>query len=106
MKPTLGILAAALAFACTMAHAQTGAPPREARFQQQNGDLIVRYGETGYKPSGPAPAFEQLDTDGNGSISESEAAGYALLANDFIKADANRDGRVSKREYERWTANP
>ncbi len=106
MKPTHGILAAALALACTATYAQSS-PPREARYPQQNGaDLIVRYGDTGYKPSGPAPAFEQLDTDGNGSISESEAAGYALLANDFIKADANRDGRVSKREYERWTANP
>ena len=31
-----------------------------------------------------------------------QAADYPPLANDFIHADANRDGRVSKSEYDRW----
>ena len=94
---TLGALACA-----------TTAMAQETRVMREGGgDLIVRSsGETGYKPSGPAPAFDQLDTDRNGTINADEAIGYALLANDFIKADANRDGRVSKREYERWAAQP
>ncbi|MBN8480055.1 MAG: hypothetical protein J0L88_00520 [Xanthomonadales bacterium] len=83
------------------------ASAQETRVPREGGDLIVRSsGETGYKPSGPAPAFTELDGDRNGVISLDEANGYALLANDFIKADANRDGRVSKREYERWAAQP
>ncbi len=86
------------------AHAQTG--PQETRYAREGGDLVVRSGEMAYRPSGPAPAFAQLDTDGNGAISPAEAVGYHLLANDFIKADANRDGRVSQREYERWAAQP
>jgi len=99
----LHVLPLALAaLACASA-----ASAQETRVPREGGDLIVRSsGETGYKPSGPAPAFAQLDADGNGSISHDEATGYALLANDFIKADANRDGRVSKREYERWAAQP
>src|SRR5690606_38603898 len=67
---------------CAGAFAQT---PQETRYAREGGDLIVRSGEMAYRPSGPAPAFTQLDTDGNGSISTAEAVGYNLLANDFIK---------------------
>lgn len=75
----------------------------ESRYEYSNGDeLIVRWGETGYQPSGPAPDFAQLDRDGNGHISADEARGYTLLANDFKMADSNRDGRVSAAEYQRW----
>ena len=71
-----------------------------------SGQVTVRSAGTGYTPSGPAPDFSQLDTDGNGSVDNTEATGYKLLANDFRMADSNRDGRVSKREYERWAAMP
>ena len=53
-------------------------------------------------PAGPAPAFEQLSGSGK-YISEDQASAYPLLANDFIYADHNRDGRISKSEYARWT---
>ncbi len=101
LQNLFAITIGALAFA-------TAAAAQETRVVREGGgELIVRSsGETGYRPSGPAPRFAQLDTDGNGSIDHGEATGYALLANDFIKADANRDGRVSKREYERWAAQP
>lgn len=83
------------------------ASAQETRVPREGGDVIVRSsGETGYRPSGPAPAFGQLDANADRAISADEANGYALLANDFIKADANRDGRVSQREYERWSAQP
>jgi hypothetical protein len=69
--------------------------------------VIVRSsGETSYRPSGPAPSFDVLDINQDGTISEDEAVGYALLANDFQMADSNRDKRVSRREYERWAARP
>ena len=95
LAPTLGVAVAASAGA------------GEVRIPREQGDLIVRSsGETSYRPSGPAPAFADLDRDGNGAIDESEAAGYTLLANDFIIADGNRDGRVSQREYSRWAGRP
>ena len=70
------------------------------------GTVTVRSAGTGYTPSGPAPDFSQLDTNGNGSIDASEAIGYKLLANDFRMADSNRDGRISKREYAHWMSMP
>jgi len=51
--------------------------------------------------AGPAPSFEQLSNGGK-SISESQASAYPLLANDFKYADRNRDGHISKSEYEAW----
>jgi hypothetical protein len=72
----------------------------------QSGQVIVRSAGTGYTPSGPAPAFSQLDTNADGRIDANEAPGYALLANDFRMADSNHDGQVSQRENERWTAMP
>ncbi|HET9032513.1 MAG TPA: hypothetical protein VFN25_06370 [Dokdonella sp.] len=74
--------------------------------QDNQGEVIVRSAGTGYTPSGPAPEFSQLDTDGNGSIDHHEASGYKLLANDFRMADSNHDGKISRREYERWAALP
>lgn len=68
--------------------------------------VTVRSAGTGYTPSGPAPDFSQLDTNGNGNIDTTEAVGYKLLANDFRMADSNRDGRVSKREYAHWMSMP
>lgn len=90
--------------AATSAYAQS--TPRETRYAREGGELILRTGETGYRPSGPAPAFSELDRNGDGSISADEANGYALLANDFIKADGNRDNRISSREYANWIAQP
>ncbi|ODU33814.1 MAG: hypothetical protein ABS97_10865 [Lysobacteraceae bacterium SCN 69-320] len=75
---------------------------REQRYPSPRGDLIVRYGQPPAKSWGPKPAFESLDRNGDGSIDENEASGYPPLANDFIYADKNRDGRLSRREYERW----
>jgi hypothetical protein len=91
---------------CTAAFAQSSPPPQEARYPQHGGDVIIRTGETAYRPSGPAPSFESLDKNGDGRITPEEAAAYPLLANDFQMADSNRDGRISRREYERWVARP
>jgi hypothetical protein len=58
------------------------------------------------KPTiGPAPPFEQL-SGGSKGITEDQAVAYPPLANDFIHADTNRDGKISKSEYERWTKLP
>lgn len=78
----------------------------ETRYSRADGELIVRWGGTGYQPSGPAPDFARLDTNADGHVTTDEARGYALLANDFIRADTNRDGRISAAEYERWNSLP
>jgi hypothetical protein len=51
--------------------------------------------------AGPAPDFAQL-ANGKKSISAAQAAAYPPLANDFARADKNRDGHISKAEYDSW----
>lgn len=102
MKRILVRLSLASLAACSMA----AAAQSNSEYRSDDGLLIVRSAGTGYTPSGPAPDFAQLDSDGDGSIDNAEAAGYKLLANDFRMADSNHDGKVSKREYERWASMP
>ena len=45
-------------------------------------------------------AFKALDIDGDGAISKAEAAGNATLVTRFDRADRNRDGKLSRKEYE------
>ncbi|UXI69936.1 hypothetical protein [Tahibacter amnicola] len=75
---------------------------RETRYQTQDGELIVRWGQPDPRPAESRPAFEQLDSDANDSIDEGEARRYLTLANDFDYADHNNDGRISRREFDRW----
>ncbi len=73
-----------------------------ARYQTPQGELIVHSGPAAAHDYGAPPPFAQLDTRGSGELSGAEANAYPPLANDFIHADSNRDGRISRAEYERW----
>jgi hypothetical protein len=44
------------------------------------------------------PPFEQVDANGDGAISATEAAAVEGL--DFNTADANQDGSLSREEYD------
>jgi hypothetical protein len=84
------------------ASAQDGADARTAVYPTADGKLVVHSSQPGPESSGPAPAFAQLDRRGAGYLTAEDAGGYPLLANDFIYADSNHDGRISRAEYERW----
>lgn len=84
----------------------SAAETRTREYDTPDGHLIVTYGQPESRPAGPPPDFEVLDRDGNGQLDETEARGYAVLANDFINADLNHDGRVSSREYAAWRREP
>jgi hypothetical protein len=45
-----------------------------------------------------APTFDSVDKNGDGYLSTSEASAVAML--DFEKADADRDGKVTRSEYQ------
>ncbi len=48
-----------------------------------------------------APAFEEVDADGDGAVSAEEAAAVEGL--DFEAADANADGSLDAEEYKAAT---
>jgi hypothetical protein len=82
-------------------NAPPGSQTDTATMNTPAGELTVHSSMPPPPPAGPAPSFEQLSGGGK-SISEDQATAYPLLANDFIYADHNRNGRVSKSEYARW----
>jgi hypothetical protein len=75
--------------------------PNTAAMQTPKGEVTVNSAPASAPAIGPAPSFEQLSGGGK-SISEEQAIAYPPLANDFVHADRNRDGKVSKAEYQRW----
>jgi Ca2+-binding EF-hand superfamily protein len=50
------------------------------------------------------PAFVDLDKDGDGALTRSEAAGNPELLARFNELDKDGDGRLSRTEYLQWAA--
>ena len=99
-----GIAAAALCSFAVQAQTTDPSPTTDrstTRYQTEDGQLTVHSGQPGPRAYAPPPPFAQL-SGGKGYITAADAEGYDLLANDFIYADSNRDGRISQAEYERW----
>lgn len=77
----------------------------QAAYQTPQGELTVRSMPAPAPQIGPAPDFAQLSAGGKG-ITEEQAVAYPPLANDFLHADSNRNGSISKAEYQRWAKQP
>ncbi|WP_395681013.1 hypothetical protein [Dokdonella sp.] len=90
--------------ALLLASATAQAQDQSTTYQTPRGEVTVNSGQPQPRDYGPAPSFAQLDRNGNGYIGSDQADAYPPLANDFIHADGNRDGRISRAEYERWAA--
>ena len=75
-----------------------------ATYPIATGTLTARSAQPAPKPGEHVPpgSFEELDDNGDGLISESEARGNLALVNDFIHADIDRDMHVSPSELARW----
>ena len=76
-------------------------PPATAVFQTPKGEVTIRSVAAPAPSFGPAPSFKQLSAGGK-TITAEQAAAYPPLANDFIHADSNKNGSISKAEYEHW----
>lgn len=51
------------------------------------------------KPGTTDALFDELDVDGNGTLSREEAARHEPLNTHFIYADSNQDGRLDRAEF-------
>ena len=51
-------------------------------------------------------AFDGLDVDGDGKLSLAEAAGYGDIVTRFHRLDRNRDGKLTKAEFDRLAKLP
>jgi hypothetical protein len=100
MSIRMSAIAAATLLFTLQAHGQETSAS-SATYETPEGQLTVHSGQPGPRTYAPPPPFAQL-SGGKAYISEADAEGYDLLANDFIHADDNRDGRISQAEYERW----
>lgn len=99
-----GLVAGALVFGGVAVAQDTPAPAattHTATYQTPQGQLVVNSVPAPAPSVGQAPAFAQLSAGGK-SISAAQAAAYPPLANDFLNADSNKDGKVSQSEYARW----
>ncbi len=98
-----GVVAAAL---CSLgAQAQQVDERTTTTYDTEYGQLTVHSGQPGPRTYAPPPPFDQL-AQGKAYITTADAEAYDLLANDYIYADGNRDGRISRSEYERWARSP
>jgi hypothetical protein len=59
--------------------------------------LLALIGVAGAAMAQGLPAFEEVDANGDGQISQQEAA--AIEGLDFATADADQDGALSMEEY-------
>jgi hypothetical protein len=81
-----------------MAAAET----RTKTIEGPEGTLIVNWGQPPPLPDQGRPVFAELDTNNDGQLTLQETEPHRLLNSDFIYADANRNGVISKAELDRW----
>ncbi|HZP65044.1 MAG TPA: EF-hand domain-containing protein [Rudaea sp.] len=92
-----------LAAAGTLVAGAALAQDQVTRFTARDGTQVTLHsGQPSSRNYGPAPAFDQLDTNHDGSISRDEAAAFVPLLNDFDFMAHHRD-RISKGQYLNWT---
>ncbi|RMH93404.1 EF-hand domain-containing protein [Lysobacter pythonis] len=75
-------------------------PPTEgAAGQQSETTTQAPPAEAGDKTN-----WNDLDSDGNGSLSKTEVASVPSLSQVFDAADADKDGQLTQDEYKAWLA--
>ncbi len=116
-KPLIALLIAAGSVMAVPAMAQT-AQQSAAQAQQQAAQAQQAAGAAGQaadaasgaaaqasaQASGGGQTWASVDTDGNGTISKSEAQVNAGLAQVFDQADTNKDGELTPDEYKAYVA--
>lgn len=87
--------------AAATSSAGAGSITHSATFQTPQGEVVINSVPAPAPTIAPPPDFKQLSGGGK-SITAEQAAAYPPLANDFLNADSNKDGKISQSEYARW----
>jgi len=58
------------------------------------------------RPPSVHSSFDGLDVDGDGKLSLAEAAGYGDIVTRFHRLDRNKDGKLTKAEFDRLAKLP
>lgn len=99
------LTAAALALAVPLAFAQDAQPPQQEAQAKTTQDMATQQAAPQAQPEqANAANWEDLDSDGNGTISKEEAAAAPRLAEIFEDVDANKDGELTADEYKAYLA--
>lgn len=95
-----------LALAASLALALPALAEDSTTYPTDEGTLTVFSGQPAPHPDGGRMprSFAELDSDGNGSIDEGEAAANLAVVNDFIHIDRNDDNGISESELDRYVA--
>ena len=110
MKPFLFLVLALAAGAAAAQPAVRGMPERTTTAQKP--DLTAGGGNSSVgatRPSLPeekGERFSVLDLDGDGHVSLAEAAGHGEVVVHFDRADRNRDGKLSRAEFDNLGKKP
>lgn len=75
---------------------------RSKTIERPEGALIVTWGQPALPPDQGRPVFAELDRNGDGQLTLQETEAHWLLHSDFIFADGNRNGVISRAELDRW----
>jgi len=99
-KPLIALLIAAGSLMALPAFAQSAQDPAAAA----QAESAAQAGQAAAQSGGGGQTWASIDTDGNGTISKSEAQVNAGLAQVFDQADTNKDGELSADEYKAFVA--
>jgi hypothetical protein len=75
---------------------------RSKVIERPEGTLTVNWGPAAPLPNQGRPDFDALDANNDGRLTLQETESHLLLHSDFIYADSNRNGSISRAELERW----
>ncbi len=99
-----GSLMAAPAFAQSAQESAAQAQAQAAQAQQAASQAGQAADQASAQASGGGQTWASIDTDGNGTISKSEAQVNAGLAQVFDQADTDKNGELTPDEYKAFVA--
>lgn len=106
-KPLAGLIALGAALAIPMAFAQDAATTAQdpATTAEPTAQEATPTPQTTPEAAASKPmTWADLDADGNGNLSKTEASNVQSLAQVFDDADADKDGQLTPDEYREYVA--